>query len=325
MSVRTYRSMLFVPGQRQGWAQKALAADPDAIILDLEDAVPEAEKDAARATVASAIDAATEQRREAGDDAAGSATDVWVRPNDWESRRAGLDIEATVRPGLTGFVLPKLHTAQDVLRFDTLVAHCELRNGVPEGSIALIATLETAQGMGNCEQIASASPRVISLVGLSARDADSARALGYEFSEQGLETLYVRSRILLASRAASHQFALCGLWQDIRDLEGLVRFSRHQRRLGYDGQLLIHPAHVGPVHEVYTPSPEKIEFYRGMLDAFLAAEGSGAGSVDYEGQHIDRAHYETARAIVAAAGQTRGSPGSHAAGSGSSAASTRSV
>lgn len=293
LSAGPYRSMLFVPGQRQGWAEKGLAAGADALILDLEDAVPESEKDAARGRVADVLD-----RLHA--DGAG-ACDIWVRTNSWDSRRAGLDMEATVRPGLTGFVLPKLDGPDDVARFDAVLTHCEIRNGVPEGSIALIASLETPRGMASCEAIASASPRMVSLIGATARDADTARSLGFEFTEEGLETLYLRSRILLASRAAGHPFAVCGIWQDIRDLDGLVRFARRQRALGYDGQVLIHPSHAGPVNDVYTPSAERLAFYAGMVAAFERAEADGNASVDYEGQHIDKAHYETARTIIAKA------------------------
>ncbi len=286
-----YRSMLFVPGQQASWVEKATAAQPDAIILDLEDAVPESQKDLARVTVASSIDAVHQRAR-------GDLSDVWVRPNAWESRRAGGDVEATVRPGLSGFVLPKVYGRDDVLRFDALVSHCEIRSGLIENSIRLIPVLETAEAMAQCEEIAAASPRVASLVAIAARDGDASRALRCGFTDDGLETLYLRSRALLASRAAHHQFALCGLWQEVRDLEGLTRFARREHTLGYDGQLVIHPSHVEPVHQVYTPSAQMIELYEGLIEAFSVAEAEGKGAVEYRGQHVDRAHYQTARAIV---------------------------
>jgi citrate lyase subunit beta/citryl-CoA lyase len=290
MAIGPYRSMLFVPGQRGGWARKALASGADAIILDLEDAVPDAEKAAGRETVVASL---RELRADPPQD-----TDVWVRPNSWDSRLAGLDLEAVVRPGLTGLVLPKLLGPEDVMRFDAVLTHCEIRNGVPEGSIKLIASLETPRGMATCEAIAAASPRMVSMIGATARDADTARSLGFQFTEEGLETLYLRSRILLACRAAELAFAICGIWQDIRDLEGLHRFAMRQRQLGYDGMVMIHPSHVGPVHEVFTPSEQELAFYGGMIAAFERGEAEGHASVDYDGQHIDRAHYQTAKAIV---------------------------
>ncbi|NMO88270.1 CoA ester lyase [Actinomycetospora sp. TBRC 11914] len=283
--------MLFVPGQRPSWVEKARRARPDAIILDLEDAVADSAKAEAREAVAASIDA------HPGD------VDLWGRPNGLDTPHVGFDVEALVRPGLVGLVLPKLDGRDDVIRYDALVTHAEHRAGLPIGSTRFLASLETAPGMARCEEIAAASPRMCALVGATARDADTARSLGYRFSLEGHETLYLRSRILLASRAAGHDFAVCGMWQDIADLDGLRTFARAQRDLGYDGQMLIHPSHVGPVHEIYGPSAEEVEFYRGMVAAFDAAAAGGAASVDYRGQHIDAAHAKTARAIVARHGR----------------------
>ncbi len=291
-----YRSMLFVPGQRPTWVDKAVAVGPDALILDLEDAVPEQEKDAARSTVADSV-----RRIGAGD----SGIDMWVRPNSWDSDRAGLDLESVVVPGLRGLVLPKLDSAEDVVRFDALTRHYEIRNGLAPGSVMFIASLETPRGMADCEAIATAVPRVVSLIGATARDADTGRALGFEWTPEGLETLYLRSRILLAGRAAGHQMVICGMWQDIHDLEGLERFSMLQRQLGYDGQMVIHPSHVAIVNSVYSLPDERRTFYEGLIDAFRAAESQGAASTSYDGQHIDRAHYETALAVVARHPRTR--------------------
>jgi citrate lyase subunit beta / citryl-CoA lyase len=290
-----YRSMLFVPGQQPTWVPKALRARPDAIILDLEDAVAESAKAGARESVAASI-------REYANNAEGA--DIWVRPNGLDSPNVGFDLDAVIQPGLTGLVLPKLSSRDDVIHYDALTTHCEHKNGVPAGTIEFVASLETAQGMARCEEIASA-PRVVCLIGATARDADTGRALKFRWSIEGLETLYIRSRILLAARAAGHQYVVCGMWQDIHDLDGLRTFANLQRDLGYDGQTLIHPSHVAPVHEVYTPSAEEVEFYQGMIEAFEKAAATGAGSVDYGGQHIDTAHMQTARAIVAAAARTR--------------------
>jgi citrate lyase subunit beta/citryl-CoA lyase len=287
--------MLFVPGQHETWVPKALRADPDAIILDLEDAVAESAKEGARGTVAHSIHEYANNEQ---------GTDIWVRPNALSSPTVGLDLEAVIQPGLTGLVLPKLDGREDVLRYDALVTHFEHKNGVTPGSIEFVASLETAQGMSRCEEIALA-PRVVCLIGATARDADTGRALNFRWSLAGLETLYIRSRIVLAARAAGHQYVVCGMWQDIHDLDGLRVFANLQRDIGYDGQTLIHPSHVGPVHEVYTPDEEQVAFYQGMIDAFERAAATGAGSADYNGQHIDTAHLQTARAVVAAAQRVR--------------------
>lgn len=255
------------------------------------------DKPDARRAVARSITEATAQVDE--------RVDLWVRPNAWESGLAGLDLEEIVVSGLDGLFLPKVYGALDVVRFDTLLTHFELRNGLPEGGIELIVSLETARSMAACEEIATASPRVVSLLGATARDADIARALGYHYTPEGMETLYLRSRIVLACRAAGLDHPLCGLWQDIHDLTGLKAFAEQNAQLGYRGQVLIHPSHVGPVNAVFTPSEEEVAFYRGMVEAFERGEAAGHAAVNYEGQHIDYAHVKTARAAVALANGVR--------------------
>jgi citrate lyase subunit beta / citryl-CoA lyase len=287
--VRPYRSLLFVPAHKDTWVAKALAAGPDAVILDLEDAVPDAEKPRAREVLADSI--AEARRTDAG-------VGIFVRPNSWESRAFAPDLEAAVVPGLDGLLLPKLYGEADVLRFDAVLTYLELQAGIAEGAVELIATLETAESLDACERIARA-PRVVSMLGATARDADVQRAVGYRWTAEGLETLYLRSRVVLACRAAGLSHPVCGLWQDLRDLDGLARFAAANRDLGYRGQVLIHPSHVERVNEVFTPTQEEVAFYRGMIRAFEEAEAAGSAAVDYEGQHVDRAHYLTARETVA--------------------------
>jgi citrate lyase subunit beta/citryl-CoA lyase len=284
-----YRSMLFVPGHKPAWVAKGIAAGPDALILDLEDAVPDDDKAAARRTVAQSV-------AEFGD-----RIDIWVRPNSWDTGLAGLDLEEVVAPGLAGLLLPKINTATDVIRFDTLLAHFERRAGLTVGSVRLIVSFETATSMVECREIAGASPRVASLFGVASRDGDVAHALGYEWTPEGLETLYLRSRLLMAARAAELEHPLAGLWQEVANLSGLVSFAEQNRRLGYRGQVVIHPSHVGPVNQVFTPSSEQVAFYRGMVAAFDAAVQRGDAAVIYEGQHIDYAHVRTARGVIALA------------------------
>jgi citrate lyase subunit beta/citryl-CoA lyase len=290
--MKPYRSMLFVPGNKPSWVDKAIASGADALILDLEDSVPPAEKDDARAAVRASV-----QRL-----AAGTATPgVWVRPNAWESRLAGADLEAVVGAGLDGVLVPKVYGPEDVMRFDALLEHFEIRAGLEAGSVEIIVSLETAESMAECERIARASPRIASLFGATARDADIGRALGITWTADGLETLYIRSRILLACRASGLQHPICGLWQDVADLEGLERFATGNRGLGYRGQVAIHPSHVPVINRVFTPSPEELAFYRGMVAAFEAAQAAGHAAVNYEGQHIDIAHAKTAREMLARA------------------------
>jgi citrate lyase subunit beta/citryl-CoA lyase len=290
--------MLFVPGHKPAWVDKGVAAGADALILDLEDSVPGPMKVEARSAVAGTL------RTKGG---AGAGSDLWVRPNSLVSGLLGADLEAIVGPGLAGLFLPKVFTALDVVRIDAVVAHLEQRNCLGPESIPLIVSLETATSMAHCEDIAAAAPRVGSLLGATGPDADVGRELGFEFTPKGEETLYLRSRIVLACRAAGLHHPLCGVWQDIHDQDGFRTFAEDNRRLGYRGIVVIHPSHVAAANETFTPSAEKVAFYREMIAAFRAAEADGHAAIDFQGQHVDLAHVKTAQGVIDLAEAVAGS------------------
>lgn len=290
--MKPYRSMLFVPGHKASWADKAVAAGADAVILDLEDSVPAADKADARKIVRDTIGRLHEE---------GVRADVWVRPNSFDSGLFGADAEEVLVPGLAGLFLPKVFTAEEIVRIDAVVSHIEERESLAAQSVGLIVSFETARSMARCEEIAAASPRVSSLLGATGPNADTGRELGFEFTPEGLETLYLRSRIVMAARAASLHHPVTGVWQDIKDLDGFRRFAEDSRRLGYRGMVCIHPSHVAISNEVFSPKPETVDFYRRMIDAFRTGEANGSAAVDFEGQHIDIAHVKTAEGVIAQA------------------------
>lgn len=280
--MQPYRSILFVPGHRPGWVDKAVAAGADCVVLDLEDSVPAEEKVAARQVVADSIRRVRETNRTVG---------LLVRVNPLASRLTGGDLEAVVVPGLDGIFAPKIEKATDVLQYDALLDHFEERNGVT--GLEYIVPVETVQAIQNCREVALASPRVGAMIGPSAEHADIARAVGYEWTPEGLETLYLRSRVLLACREAGIH-ALTGLWEDLENLDGLREFAVRGRQLGFRGMIAIHPSHVAVVNEVFTPSAEDVAFYEGMVKAYEAAAAEGKGALRYRGLHIDKAHYDKA-------------------------------
>lgn len=292
--MKPLRSLLFVPGHRGTWVEKAIASGVDGIIIDLEDSVPTDLKAEARAEAATSI----ARLRENGAEVA-----VYVRLNPLDTGLSGDDIEAVAIPGLDGFALPKLFGPEDVVRYDALVTHYEARNGVEAGTIEFIVNLETAEAYASCEQLATASPRVATLFAGTARDADVSRSIGFTFTPGGQETLYLRSRAVLACRANGLDFPLVGVWQDMTDDEGARNFTTTNRELGFRGQVLIHPKHVAVANEVFSPSPFEIDFYTGMIEAFEKAEAGGAAAVVYEDMHVDYAHIKTAREILAYADQ----------------------
>jgi citrate lyase subunit beta / citryl-CoA lyase len=280
--MQAYRSVLFVPGHRPSWVDKAVASGADAVVLDLEDSVPLGEKAAARETVAASIARVRETNSDVG---------LLVRVNPLATRLTGADLEAVVVPGLDGVFAPKIEQATDVLQYDALLDHFETRNGVT--GLDYIVPVETVKAIQNAREIASASPRVGAMIGPTAEHADIAKAVGYEWTPEGLESLHHRSRILLASRAAEVH-PLTALWERIRDLDGLREFAIRNRKMGFRGQVVLHPTHVTIVNEAFTPAAEDIDFYRGLLAAYREAEARGDGAVMYGDVHIDKAHADKA-------------------------------
>lgn len=289
--MKPYRSVLFMPGHRPELVAKGIASGVDAIVLDLEDSVPEAHKVEARHAVAESIDRVRAEGHEVG---------LLVRPNGLATRMTGSDLTAVVRPGLDAIFPPKIETIADVHRFEALLEHAE-HVGEATG-LEMMVPNETALAFQNVPEIAAASPRIGAMIGATARRADIAREVGFEWSNEGHESLYIRSRVLLACRA-SRLHALTGLWEDVRDLDGLRAFARQGRGLGFRGMIAIHPSHVPIVNETFTPSAEEVDFHRRMIAAFEEAEAAGRAALMFEGEHIDIAHVATARQWLAMAEQ----------------------
>jgi len=280
--MKPYRTVISVPGHKPSWFDKAVAAGADCLCLDLEDSVPPAGKEDARAAIREAIGRISRKHPRVG---------LFVRPNALDTGEAGEDLEAVVVPGLTGIFAPKVGSPTDVHKYDALVDYFERRGGAQ--GIEYILPVETIQGIQNCEQIALASPRVGALIGPTAEHADIARAVGYEWTPEGNESRYHRTRILLAARAAGVH-PLTALWERIRDLTGLETFTTDSRQMGFRGQIVLHPTHVPVVNRVYTPDTSRVDFYRGLLKAYQEAEAAGLGAVMYGDVHIDKAHADKA-------------------------------
>ena len=235
------RSVLFVPGNKEDWIRKAPKYGADALILDLEDSVPPQEKDAAREIVAKMIDEI------------GPIQTLFVRVNPLETGMTGFDLEAITGPNLYGITLPKVQAPADVVEVDILLRFFERKAGAEVGRIFIDPGLETAAGIRSAYDIAMASERVAHMGGSGGKGGDTARSIGYQWTPEGMETLFIRSKVLVDSRAAGVQFPVSGGWFDIRDLDGLRTYAGELKRLGYNGMSLIHPYHVPVVNEVFTP------------------------------------------------------------------------
>lgn len=284
--MRPIRSFLFIPANRLAWIERAPSFNADAVILDLEDSVPASGKEQARANAAAKIGELHEAKQR-----------VYVRVNRSPFMYDLEDILAVVRPGLEGVMLPKPNGVEDVLLADALIGEAEHRAGLIAGTVVLAPVLETARSAVKAFDIAC-HPRVAFLVAASAKNGDVARFFGFQWSAEGLESLHFRSSAIAAARAAG-KFPIGGLWQDVHDHDGLKRWVRANRQLGFSGELALHPSNVAAINDIYTPSPEEVAYYTGMIAAFEAAEREGRGALIYEGDHIDQAHVATARQMLA--------------------------
>lgn len=274
------RSTLFIPGNRLRWLASIDSTEADAVIVDLEDAVPEPEKSQARRELSDLL--MSSQR---------PTTPILVRVNDPSRREFLDDIEALADTGILGVMVPKVTSADDIMIIDRILSWCE----DPEAPLCIVPVLETAAAMRAAFDIASASPRVSYMGGLSTKGGDVQRALGYHWSPTGAETLTMRSQILLDARAAGVHNPMSGLWTDVEDLQGLRTFAESTRDLGYDGLTVIHPSHVEVVNDVFTPALEVLDRDRALVEAMAEAVSRGRGAVTFEGHMIDEAMAVTAR------------------------------
>ena len=281
------RSVMFVPGNKEDWMRKAPQYGADALILDLEDSVPENEKDQARRLV-----------RQMVDELGAAGITLFVRVNRLETGLTGLDLEAVTSPNLYGILLPKVEGPDDVVEVDTLLRFFERKSAMEIGSICIDPSLETAQGIRQAYDIAMASDRVAHMGGSGGKGGDTARSIGFQWTPEGMETLFIKSKVLLDSRSAGIEFPVSGGWFDIRDLDGLRTLAQQLKQLGYTGMNLIHPSHVPVVNQVFTPTQEEITHWQGLLAAMEAQRADGSAVVTYAGDMVDIAHEATARTML---------------------------
>jgi len=282
--MKLYRSILFVPGNRPDWIDKAPKYGPDALILDLEDAVPNVEKVEARTTVRAGIERSCKR-----------GVPIVVRVNGINTGLTGEDVEAIVTEGLVAVAIPKLERVEEVLKVDAWIELFERKARMPVGGVEIVVLPETARGIMDIYQLATACPRVGNIVGgVGARSGDVTKAIGYKWTRAGLETLYSASHMLLAARAAGIEYPLGGGSLEVGDTELVRAQLQRAREIGYRGALLIHPSAVPIANEVFAPSPEEVEWNKGVLRAMAEAEQAGRAAVTYDGMMIDYAHVRNA-------------------------------
>jgi len=278
------RTMLFVPGNNMRMLHKAGTLDADAIIIDLEDAVPMEDKETARVFVRDGIEIACK-----------GGSMVFVRVNGLTTGLTGQDLEESVCEGLNGIVLPKAESKRDILEVEAILERIEKQKALRVGSIVILPILETAKGVLNAAEVAFAGKRV---AGLSFGAVDFTRDLGVKLSKEGVELSYPRAYIALVARAAGIS-AVDTVFIDIIDREGLIRDSKAAKQLGFCGKLLVHPNQIQPVNEVFSPTQQEVEYCKRVVAAFKEAQARGAGAISIDGKMIDYANYRQAEDILA--------------------------
>ncbi|MBW8270117.1 HpcH/HpaI aldolase/citrate lyase family protein [Caldovatus aquaticus] len=281
----TWRSLLFVPATAERFVAKAHTRGADAIILDLEDSIPPAEKEAARAALAAAA-------RTVGQ----AGADVVVRINR-PLELAVPDIAAAVMPEVAALMLPKVMGPEHVRLLSEVVAAREAARGLPPGHTRLIALVETPAALAHLNAIAAADPR---LVALGAGGEDLATELE---SQPTPDAMYVFAMLAIAAARAAGilPMGVLGPFADFRDLEAYRAGLRRSRALGFACAACIHPAHVPIINEEYGPKPEEVERARRLVAAFEEAVARGQGAVAFEGAMIDLPIVERARRLLARA------------------------
>jgi len=285
------RTLLFVPANRENMVERAHGAPADVIVLDMEDAVPPAEKEAARQIVQKSVPTLK---------AAGKT--VHVRINHLDTGLTRDDILAAVQPGLAGLAFPKAEGAQHIRDLDVMIREAETRNGVRPGTTVLIPSIESAKGVLRCEEIALASTR---LAGISLGAYDYTADLAVTRNPDGRELEYARRVIVHCCTAYGLQ-ALDTPYGDFRDEPGLIAETGYVKSIGMKGKYLIHPAQIEPVNRIFRPTDEEIESARRVVAAFDEAVERGHASVQVDGRMVDIPVAKRARDLIAYAEEIAG-------------------
>jgi len=283
------RSLLFAPGNHPRRVEKAIGLDADAVILDLEDACPIAEKVATRAVVVAALE---RPRTALG----------YVRINALATEFGYGDLCAVVRRGVDGVMLTKVNGPDDVKIADWLIGQLERERGLPAGSVDLLPLIETGAGLASAAAIAAAAPRVKRL---AFGAGDFTLDLGLRWSREETELLAFRSALVLASRAAGIEPPVDLAWIDTQDGEGFANSVRWGRTLGFQGKLCIHPDHVEPINRAFSPSAEDVAHAERVVAAFAEAEARGSAAFALEGAMVDYAIVMKAHRVIDAAARIR--------------------
>jgi citrate lyase subunit beta / citryl-CoA lyase len=300
-----FRTLLFIPGNNKRFLEKSKLLYPDILCFDLEDSVPIAEKSIARDMLIESF--SSSKRSNIPFDINNTnknntiyknkkkSSQLFVRINSFESELYEQDLESVICERLDGIVIPKVNSASELEKITEIIANLEKKRNI-EKTIKLIPSIESSQGVVNAYNIAKFNSRICSLV-FGVFDYLYDMKLDYE--NEGLEYSYARAKIPVDARAAGIP-ALDSIWQNVDDLDGLQRDAKIAKRLGYAGKSIIHPKHIEPVHNVFVPSQNEIEWAKKVVSRLnlIQEQGDKRGAFKIDGRMIDAVHFKQAKLIL---------------------------
>jgi citrate lyase subunit beta/citryl-CoA lyase len=278
--------MMFLNCQKPGLIKDPYVYKPDSIMLDLEDAVAEKEKDAARFSLYHALQEIDYRETERVVRINGLDTDLWRE-----------DIRCAVAGGCDSIRIPKTERADDVRRVEHAIAAAEEEFGRPEGSVLIMAALESARGVINAMEICDSSER---LFGIALSGGDYSRDLQITISGTGIEFVGARQHMIIAARAAKIQ-CFDTVWTDLDNMEGFRKEVQTIHAMGFDGKSIINPRQIPIVHEIYTPKEKEIIFAEKVIKEIDEKKAQGIGVFTVDGKMIDIAFYDGAKRTIALA------------------------
>ena len=300
-----FRTLLFIPGNNKRFLEKSKFLYPDILCFDLEDSVPLSEKAIARNMIMESfisnkrsnhIDSNKDNKKNNNTNYKDKeSSQLFVRINSFESELYEQDLESVVCESLDGIVIPKVNSASEMKKITEIITNLETKKNLKK-TIKLIPSIESSQGVVNCYHIAKVNSRICSLVfGVF----DYLYDMKLDYDNDGLEYSYARSKIPVDARAAGIP-ALDSIWQNVDDLEGLKRDAKTAKRLGYAGKSIIHPKHIEPVHNVFVPSQNEIEWAKKVVARLnqIQEQGDKRGAFKVDGRMIDAVHFKQAKLIL---------------------------
>lgn len=278
----SFRSMIFIPGFRSRFLEKAKSFPADALILDLEDSVPAAFKDEARINIAKYVE--TEEYPQK----------IFIRLNSIDSGYLNRDLDYVLGWSVFGFMPTMIRDEFDIIYIDELLSELEVAKGFPSGHFKLCPLIETSSALLRVYEIAKASPR---MVGLAFGAEDYLTDLDGLHKAGGASILVARSMIVMAARAL-RLAAIDTPFLDVLNHQAFQQEAEFARGLGFSGQLILHPGQIDIANRIFTPSENELEDARQILAAIDASGREGHGVTLLDGRLIGPPMEKRARKIL---------------------------